>query len=240
MRLELGQIATLCIALFLGGSMSLCLFLVMVFLIEPERAVNSHVRHPYVVTFVTVEHKNKTKNTRGRSIAMPKFPGPPELTRIRANGLKRSAHKKISTHIPNIRPPDLYGAGHGNVFNFNTGSEENNYPVDNHTVPFNRVARKYLQSKREKSPPPERFRLVGGGEVDRIGNTCFEISGAGGSASSDIGQTAIEKDLEQSHAMNSLTAHQVSCNKTDSSLTEDFMKQLKKRGLIMAPFPVTG
>lgn len=239
MRLDLQKIGTLCVALFLGGSVSLCLFFVMIFLIEPERTINNPMHRPYAVTLVAARHKNKTQKTREKSIAMPKLSSSPELAPIRAYVREKVTRKRISTHLANIGRMGFYGAVKGGVLDLNSGPEENHYPRDNRKVLFNQVERKYLHSENEKSLSPERFRLAGGGEIDRIGNTCFEVSGVGGIGGSDTGQTAVEKDLNQDRAMNSLTAHQVPCNKTDSSLARDFLKQLAKRGLIMAPVPVT-
>jgi hypothetical protein len=239
MRLELQQIGAILVALLLGGSISLSLFLAMIFLIEPERATNSHMTRPYVVTFVAVEHKNKTKKNQDKSIAMPKLSSSPELPPTRANAPKKVMRKNIDMHLPSIGPVNFYSVGQGNTLDLNIDSEENYYPKGNGKVLFNQVERKYLLSKKGGSHTPERFRLIGGGEIDRIGNTCFAAPGVSGSGSSNTGQTAIEKDFNQSLALSSLTAHQVSCNKTNSSLAQYFLKQLKKRGLIMAPVSVT-
>lgn len=236
MRLELQQIGALCIALLLGGFISLSLFLVMVFLIEPERMINSHMPRSYVVKFVALGQKKETKKTPDKSIRFPKISRNPELTPITTSVPRKVMRKKISVHPQNIGPIDAYGAGR-DILDLYTGTEENYYSKGNRKVLFNQVERKYLQSKKEKTLPPERVRIPGGGEIDRFGNTCFEVSSVGGSGGGDTGQTAIEKD--QSFAMHSLSAREVPCSKSNSSFVEDFLKQLKKRELIMAPVSVT-
>lgn len=237
MRLELQQIGTLCVALLLGGSISLSLFFVMIFLIEPERPTNSHMPRPHLVTFVATVHENKTKKSQSKSIEMPKSPSNPKLTPMSDNVPQKVVRKKTSVHLPKIGPIGVYSAGQEIVQDANIDTEENYSPKDSRKVLFNRAERKYLRSKKEKTLLPERVRIIGGEEIDRIGNTCYAVSGADGSGGSDTGQTAIERD--QNFAMRSLSAHQVPCNKTDNSLAQDFLKQLEKRGLIMAPAPLT-
>ena len=236
MRLELQKIGTICVALLLGVSMSLCLFFVMIFLIEPERMIGGHLRHPYVVTLIATAHKKKTGKFKDKIIKMPKFSGNHERISIRAKSLKTIKSKSISNYLPEIGPLDVYSARRG-ALDLDIGTEENYYSKDNRKVPFNQGKRKYSRSKKGETLPPERVRIPGGGEIDRIGNTCCEVSRVGGGGSGEAGQTAIEKD--QSFAMHSLSAREAPCDKSNSSFAEDFLKQLKKRGLIKAPASVT-
>lgn len=237
MRVELQQIGTLCVALLLGGSVSLSLFFMMVFLIEPDRTTNSHIPRPYVVSFVAIEHQNKAKQPPDKNIKMPKLSRNLEPTSRRADALKKAKRKTISARLPNTDQINVYSTEKRNSLDLNIGAEENYYPKDDHRILFNQIERKYSRSKKGKTLPPERVRIPGGGEIDRIGNVCYEVSSVGDSGSGNTGQTAIEKD--RSFAMRSFSAHQVPCNKTDRSLAKDFLKQLKKRGLIMAPVPAT-
>jgi len=215
--------------------MSLCLFFAIIFLIKPEKAPNSHMRRPYVVSFISIDHKNKTKSTEDKNMTMPKLSRSPEPTSIKARTLRKVTRKKHSMHLPNISPINFSNTGREKISGLDFGEEEQYHSSYSGKVQFNQVEGKYTHPHQGKTPPPERFRITGGREIDRIGNTCFEVRSVGGSGNIDTGQTAIEKDVDQSFAMNSLTAHQVPCGKTNGSLAQDFLKQLKKRGLIMAP-----
>lgn len=237
MRPELQQIGALCVALLLGGFVSLCLFLVMIFLIEPERTINSHLPRPYVVTFVATEPEMKKKKTRGTKIEIPKPPSSPELASIRVKALQKVTSRKISVHLPNFGQIDVSGGGRVHVFNSHMEAGGFYSSKDNHKVQFSGVERKYSTSSKEETQAPERFRIVGGGEIDRIGKYCYEVPSAGGSGSSDTGQSAVAED--EGYALRSLSARQVPCNKTNNSVAQDFLKQLEKRGLIMAPVSVT-
>ncbi len=236
MRLELQQIGALCVALFFGGLVSLCLFLVMTFLIEPERTV-SHSLHPYEVTFVAMGHENKPKNAPEKRIEIKKPSSKSKPIAIRADVPKKVTRKKISVRLPEIEKINVSGGGGIHDLNLRVEMGQFDYSKDNHNVQFSGVERKYSTFNTEKTQAPERFRTVSGGEIDRIGNDCYEVPSAGGIGSSDTGQTAVEKD--QVLSMRSLFAHQVPCNKINNSFAQDFLKQLKKRGLIKAPVSVT-
>ncbi len=239
MKLEPQRIGTSCVALLLGGSVSLSLFLLMIFLIEPERAINSHISRPYRVTLVSVERKSKMKKVADKSIAMPKLSSNPLPTPTRIHVLPKVTPENTLVRLPGIGSMNAYGPGQSNSLNLATGPEEEYYPEDNRKVRFNRVEKRYLHSEAEKAIPRERVRIPGGGEIDRIGNSCFETSGVDGAGNSGTGQTAVEKDLNRSLAMNSLAAHRVPCNKAGSTFVQDFLKRLEIRGLITAPASVT-
>jgi len=78
---------------------------------------------------------------------------------------------------------------------------------------------------------PERTRLLNGEEIDRIGNTCYAAPSAN-SMSNMPGAPAAEQDRYD--AIGSLFAHEVSCDGGENSFGDNFIKLLKKRGLIRA------
>lgn len=219
--------------------MSLSLFLLMIFLIEPERTINSHVSRPYRITLVSVERKKKTKKSADKNIAVPRLSGNRAPTPTRTRVLTKVTPEKIPVHLPGIDSINAHGVGQGSALSLTAGPEEKYYPEDSRKPRFNKVEKRYLHSEAEKAIPRERVRIPGGGEIDRIGNSCFETSGVDGAGNSGTGQTAVEKDLNRSLAMNSLTAHQVPCNKAGSTFVQDFLKRLEIRGLITAPASVT-
>ncbi len=237
MRLEMQHMAALCVVLLLGGIVSLSLFLVMVFLIEPERAITSHIPRAHVVNFVALEHKKKAKKTPGKRIAIPKLSGHPEPAPTGADVLQRITPKKIAMRISRIGRIKIYSAGEAKNSDLRIDTGERYSPEDGRKIFFNRAERRYLKPGKEQSLPPQRVRIPGGGEIDRIGDTCFELSGTGGPGGSDAGQTAIAKD--RNFAMHSLSARQVPCDKTNNSFARDFLKQLKERKLVMAPVAAT-
>jgi len=209
----------------------------MVFLIEPERTITGPMPRAYVVKFVSFEHKKKTKKPPDKRIAIPRPSSNPELTPTRTNIPQKTTPTKIAVHIPGIGAINVYSVERAKTLDLDMGAEEKYSPNQNSEVLFNQAERKYLQSRKEKPLPPERIRIPGGGEIDRIGDTCFEVSSAGGSGSSDAGQTAVGKD--QNFAMRSLSARQVPCNKIDNSFAQDFLKQLEERKMVTAPVAAT-
>lgn len=236
MRFKLQRFGGLFVAVLLGGFISLSLFFLMVFLIKPGSAVNHPARGAYVVSVFDTGHKIKAKKTLGKIPEMPKLRATPGLTPVKPKVLKSVRNRIIFVRLPTIGSIDLYSADSGSALDLNLGTEEHYYSKDNRKVLFNQVEGKYAHSKKEKVLPPERVRISGGGEIDRIGNTCYEVPDAGG-GSSDTGESAVEAD--ENRALSSLYARQVSCDETNNSVAQDFLKQLKKRGLIMAPVSVT-
>lgn len=236
MRLEQQRIGVLFVALLLGGSISLSLFVFMVFLIEPEKSI-SHMPGPYMVTFVDIKDKNKAKKKPGKKMEMPKVPAIPGLTPVKPQVPQKARNRRISVRFPTIGSIDVYSSGSGSALDLNLGTEEHYSSKDNRKVLFNQVEGKYAHVKKEKELLPERVRIAGGGEIDRIGDTCFEVPGSGASGGGDTGQSAVEED--ENGALRSLYARQVPCNEMNNSAARDFLKQLKKRGLILAPVSLT-
>ena len=150
MRLEQQRIGVLFVALLLGGSISLSLFVFMVFLIEPEKSI-SHMPGPYMVTFVDIKDKNKAKKKPGKKMEMPKVPAIPGLTPVKPQVPQKVRNRRISVRFPTIGSIDVYSSGSGSALDLNLGTEEHYSSKDNRKVLFNQVKENMHTLKKRKS-----------------------------------------------------------------------------------------